>query len=67
MYPNHYIELRLVSTFSRQQTKESHLYQVFFFLCKAIACTFVVSRTETVNGAIVYPWIADGLICNIVV
>jgi len=65
MYPNHYIERRLFSTSSRQLAKESHLYQVFL-LCKAVLYTFVVSRTETANGHIVYPLIPDELICSTV-
>jgi len=32
MYPNHYIERRLFSTSSLQLAKESHLYQVFFYI-----------------------------------
>jgi len=32
MYQNHYIERRLFSTFSRQLAKESHLYQLFFYV-----------------------------------
>ena len=32
MYPNHYIERRLLSISSRQLAKESHLYQAFFYV-----------------------------------
>jgi len=32
MYPKHYIERRLFSASSRQLAKESHIYQVFFYV-----------------------------------
>jgi hypothetical protein len=60
MYPNHYIEGRLFSTFSRQLAKESNMYTVFFY----VRLFLDVSRTEADNGPIVYPQIADGLICS---
>ena len=72
----HWSRLRHVSKPLRRAAPLQHLHPVAserkpslpgVLLCKAVIYTFVVSRTESANGPIVYPRIPLELICKIVV
>ena len=54
MYPNHYIERRLICTSIRQLAKESHIYRVFFYV-RQLFILLVSVELRTLRGPLSIP------------